>query len=43
VTGAREADALKGEADDLDALARRGYFNERLDQLVVDVLMGVRG
>jgi xylose isomerase len=36
------ADALKAEADDLDALAARGYGNERLDQLVVDVLMGVR-
>jgi xylose isomerase len=41
-TGAGEADTLKGEADNLDALADRGYYNERLDQLVVDVLMGVR-
>jgi xylose isomerase len=41
-TGVGEADALKGEADNLDALADRGYYNERLDQLVVDVLMGVR-
>ena len=40
--GAGEADALKVEADDLDALARRGYGNEALDQLLVDVLMGVR-
>jgi xylose isomerase len=40
--GASEADALKGEAEHLDALAERGYFNERLDQLVVDVLLGVR-
>jgi xylose isomerase len=39
-SGVGEADALKGEADGLDALADRGYFNERLDQLVVDVLMG---
>src|SRR3954468_4743278 len=37
-----EADALKAEALDLDALAERGYYNERLDQLVVDVLLGVR-
>jgi xylose isomerase len=37
-----EADALKGEAATLDALAERGYYNERLDQLVVDVLMGLR-
>jgi len=42
--GAGGADALKAEADPskLDALGARGYFNERLDQLVVDVLMGVR-
>ena len=26
----------------LDALAERGYFNEPLDQLLVDVLLGVR-
>ena len=37
-----EADALKAEAENLDALAERGYYNERLDQLVVDVLLGVR-
>jgi xylose isomerase len=37
-----EADALKAEAWNLDALAERGYFNERLDQLVVDVLLGTR-
>jgi xylose isomerase len=36
------ADALKAEADGLDALAARGYANERLDQLVVDVLLGAR-
>src|SRR6478672_12845798 len=41
-TGLAEADALKAEADGLDALAERGYYNERLDQLVVDVLLGVR-
>jgi xylose isomerase len=35
-------DALKAETDALDALAGRGYGNERLDQLVVDVLVGVR-
>ncbi len=32
----------EGEAGDLDALADRGYHNERLDQLVVDVLLGLR-
>jgi xylose isomerase len=37
-----DVDALRGEADGLDALAERGYYNERLDQLVVDVLLGVR-
>jgi xylose isomerase len=36
------ADALKAEVDGLDGLAERGYANERLDQLVVDVLLGVR-
>ena len=40
--GARGADLLKAEADALDALAERGYRNERLDQIVVDVLLGVR-
>jgi xylose isomerase len=35
-------DALKAEAAGLDALAARGYGNERLDQLVVDVLLGLR-
>jgi xylose isomerase len=42
VDGAVDADALKAEVDALDALARRGYRNEALDQLVVDVLLGVR-
>src|SRR3954453_14769568 len=37
-----ETQALKDEAWGLDALAERGYFNERLDQLLVDVLLGVR-
>jgi xylose isomerase len=35
-------DALKAEADDLDRLAERGYANEALDQLLVEVLLGVR-
>jgi len=34
------ASALKEEARALDALAGRGYANERLDQLVVDLLVG---
>jgi xylose isomerase len=37
-----EAAALKEESAHLDTLAERGYANERLDQLTVDVLMGVR-
>ena len=43
-SGIGEADALKAEADPdrLDALGVRGYANEALDQLVVEVLLGVR-
>ena len=37
-----DADTLKAESEQLDALAERGYYNERLDQLVIEVLMGVR-
>ncbi len=40
--GVAEAEALKAESARLDALAARGYANERLDQLVVEVLMGLR-
>ncbi len=40
--GVGEADALKAEADGLDALGARGYLNERSDQLVVEVLLGLR-
>jgi xylose isomerase len=40
--GAGEADALKAESERLDELAARGYANEALDQLVVDVLLGTR-
>jgi xylose isomerase len=40
--GVGEADLLKAEVDALDALGDRGYFNERLDQLVVEVLLGAR-
>ena len=36
------ADELKAEADALDALAGRGYANEHLDQLLIEVLLGVR-
>ena len=41
-SGLDEVDALKAQAGDLDRLAERGYHNERLDQLVVDVLLGLR-
>jgi len=42
VDAGESSDALKAEADGLDALAARGYANERLDQLVVEVLLGVK-
>jgi xylose isomerase len=41
-SGIGESDVLKSESDGLDRLAERGYHNERLDQLVVEVLLGVR-
>lgn len=34
------ASALLGEGQDLDELAKHGYANERLDQLVVELLLG---
>jgi xylose isomerase len=40
--GGDDAETLKAEVDHLDELGSRGFFNERLDQLVVDVLLGVR-
>src|SRR3954447_8772441 len=40
--GAGEAEALKAESEQLDALAQRGYGNERLDQILVEVLLGAR-
>jgi xylose isomerase len=36
-----DPDTLKAESDALDQLAERGYYNEALDQLVVEVLMGL--
>jgi xylose isomerase len=42
VDGDGSPETLKAEADRLDELASRGYANERLDQLLVDVLLGVR-
>jgi xylose isomerase len=37
-----DPDALKAESEQLDALAARGYANEALDQLLVEVLLGAR-
>jgi xylose isomerase len=39
---AAKANALKGHTFDRQALGRRGYAYERLDQLTVEVLLGVR-
>lgn len=36
------AAALKQEPVDIDALAARGYGNDRLDQLVIELLLGIR-
>ncbi len=36
------AEALLAEQHDLEALRARECFNERLDQLVVDLLLGLR-
>jgi xylose isomerase len=40
--GGDDAETLKAEVDALDELGARGFYNERLDQLLVEVLMGVR-
>jgi xylose isomerase len=37
-----KASALKAYSFDVPSLAARGYGYERLDQLTVDLLMGVR-
>jgi xylose isomerase len=37
-----DPDTLKAESEALDALAERGYYNERLDQILVEVLLGMR-
>ncbi len=42
VAAGEDPAALKAAAADLDALAARGYFNEALDQLLVEVLLGLR-
>lgn len=40
--GAEALAAIRGVTPDLDALANRGYGHERLDQLVTELLLGVR-
>jgi xylose isomerase len=40
--GIEESETLKAEAAGLDALAGRGYANERLDQLLTETLLGMR-
>ena len=37
-----DPDMLKAESEALDALAERGYYNEKLDQILVEVLLGLR-
>jgi len=39
---AASASALRADPGDPDKLAKRGYGNERLDQLVMELLMGMR-
>ena len=39
---ADKANALKEHAFDRNAMAKRGYYYERLDQLAIEVLLGVR-
>jgi xylose isomerase len=38
---AEAAEQLKEERPDLEALAARNYGNERLDQLVIDLILGL--
>ncbi len=40
--GAEALAAIRGVTPDLDALTNRGYGHERLDQLVTELLLGVR-
>jgi xylose isomerase len=39
---AATAAALRADSGNPEALAQRGYYNERLDQLVMELIMGVR-
>jgi len=36
------ANKLKQEVFDADKLAERGFFNERLDQLAIDHILGLK-
>ena len=40
--GSDTFETLKAESEQLDRLAERGYGNERLDQILTEVLLGVR-
>ena len=42
VTYAKHADAIKAEQFDLEAIRSKGYAYERLDQLTVEIILGVR-
>ncbi len=42
VTYLRNADAIKAETFDLEAMRAKGYAYERLDQLTVEIILGVR-
>ena len=42
VTYLRDAEAIKSETFDLEAMRAKGYAYERLDQLTMEILMGVR-
>jgi xylose isomerase len=41
-TGSDAIASIRGDAFDLEALAAQGYGNEQLDQLVTELLLGVR-
>jgi xylose isomerase len=41
-TAGDDPDTLKAEVEALDSLAGRGYYNERLDQLLIDSMLGAR-
>jgi xylose isomerase len=42
ITYVRDAQAIKDETFDLEAMRAKGYAYERLDQLTMEILLGVR-